>query len=118
MMMVCLCLLWAGLLKGSTPGGSRKVVSQICENVVVKTVRSKRRSTPSGLVTFDPLMEKEEDKDMVDTQRIFHEIDSMAGPDVKEGSAQRETHKSEEFDDTEEWANVSAVVIQFYCFVT
>ncbi|XP_025086384.1 ankyrin repeat and SAM domain-containing protein 1A-like isoform X2 [Pomacea canaliculata] len=104
---------FAGLLKGSTPGGSRKVVSQICENVVVKTVRSKRRSTPSGLVTFDPLMEKEEDKDMVDTQRIFHEIDNMAGPDVKEGSAQRETHKSEEFDDTEEWANIADIVSSF-----
>nr|KAG5692403.1 hypothetical protein BaRGS_000687 [Batillaria attramentaria] len=64
-----------GLLRGSTPGGPRNVVSQICENVTVKTVRSKRRSTPSTIVTFDPLMEREEDRDVVDAERVIDEID-------------------------------------------
>ena len=46
-----------GLLRGSTPGGSRNVVSQICENVSVTAARAKRRSTPAALATFHTLME-------------------------------------------------------------
>ena len=85
-------------------------MSQICENVVVKTVRSKRRSTPSTIVTFDPLMEREEDRDVIDADRVLDEIDLMTGPGAtqqQQGRGGDSSRKSDDiFDDSEEWAKV------------
>ena len=84
------------------------MVSQICENVVVKTARSKRRSTPSTIVTFDPLMEKEEHGDVFDADRVLDEIEEMTGPEAAANKKGRESmRKSDDnFDDSEEWAKV------------
>ena len=82
-------------------------MSQICENVVVKTVRSKRRSTPSTIVTFDPLMEREEDRDAFDADRVLDEIDLMTGPGTADKPARDSSRQSDDiFDDSEEWAKV------------
>ena len=117
----------SGLLKGSTPGGPRNVVSQICENVTVKTVRSNRRAAASTIVTFDPLMEGEEDRDLIDADAVLNEIEAaMTGPvggvdggDVQTRSTRRmdstTSRKSDDlFDDSEEWAKVG----YFKTFIT
>ncbi|XP_076471992.1 uncharacterized protein LOC143301522 isoform X2 [Babylonia areolata] len=110
---------FAGLLKGSTPGGSRNVVSQICENVVVKTVRSKHRSTPSTIVTFDPLMEREESPDVFDADRVLGEIEEMTGGSGAASRGRQQTGRDsarkadDNFDDSEEWAKIADIVSSY-----
>ncbi|KAK3580897.1 hypothetical protein CHS0354_008182 [Potamilus streckersoni] len=66
---------YAGLLKGSTPGGPRKVVSQIIDNVAYRhSTAAKRKSTPSNFMTFDPVMEKEED---IDPDKFMDDLDAI-----------------------------------------
>jgi hypothetical protein len=56
-------LIFSGLLRGSVVGGPRKVVSQIYEHVALphKKTGAKRTSLPLGNMTFEPVMEREED---------------------------------------------------------
>ena len=55
-------LTFIGLTKGSIPHGSRRVKSQIYDNIVIHPVakQKKRISAPGGYAAFDPLMEREE----------------------------------------------------------
>ncbi|XP_076451066.1 uncharacterized protein LOC143286967 isoform X2 [Babylonia areolata] len=123
--------IFAGLLRGSTPGGSRNVVSQICENVVIKTVLSKRHSTHAALVTFDPVMESREENRMTASAdyRVLGEEESRRnsgarassatssagrGPASSRNSLPPPSQKSDEiFDDSEEWAKIADIVSSF-----
>ena len=98
----------AGLLRGSTPGGSRNVVSQLCEKVDVRHVRSNRRSTPSAFFTFDPVMEREEEIDPAEVLRAIDAIEATAQHAAQNADAKPED--SAAFDDSEEWAKVSPIV--------
>lgn len=96
----------SGLLRGSQPGGSRNVVSQIYQNVVIRRpkTRFKRRSAPSAIVAFDPLMERE---DEINADKFMEAIDQA----IAEGAASGETTEPVEeanFDDSEEWAKVNS----------
>ncbi|XP_064602362.1 ankyrin repeat and SAM domain-containing protein 1A-like isoform X2 [Liolophura sinensis] len=99
---------FSGLLRGSQPGGSRNVVSQIYQNVVIRRPKSrfKRRSAPSAIVAFDPLMERE---DEINADKFMEAIDQA----IAEGAASGETTEPVEeanFDDSEEWAKISAIL--------
>ncbi|XP_060070026.1 uncharacterized protein LOC132550045 [Ylistrum balloti] len=90
----------AGLLRGSVVGRPRRVVSQIWDNVKHrKYLRAKKRqSLPmTGLMPFDPLMEKEEDVDK-------KMIDSISGTRVPM-TAETEPDANH-FDDTADWAQI------------
>ncbi|XP_046569447.1 ankyrin repeat and SAM domain-containing protein 1A-like isoform X2 [Haliotis rubra] len=106
--------IFAGLLRGSTPGGPRNVVSQICESDVVRQIKTKRQSTPSSFLSFDPVMEKEEDKDNIDADAVLAGLDDA----LKNNAAAENTngHKSGDdgnIDESEEWANIAATLAEF-----
>ncbi|XP_046569449.1 ankyrin repeat and SAM domain-containing protein 1A-like isoform X4 [Haliotis rubra] len=106
--------IFAGLLRGSTPGGPRNVVSQICESDVVRQIKTKRQSTPSSFLSFDPVMEKEEDKDNIDADAVLAGLDDA----LKNNAAAENTngHKSGDdgnIDESEEWANIAAIVSSY-----
>ncbi|KAL8623983.1 hypothetical protein ACOMHN_040609 [Nucella lapillus] len=116
--------IFAGLLKGSTPGGSRNVVSQICENVVIKTVLSKRRSTHSSIVTFDPVMEaRDESRMSLSADKALGEAERRGEtkvPSVASGvaaggrnSLPASLKADEAFDDSEEWAKIADIVSSY-----
>ncbi|XP_021352919.1 ankyrin repeat and sterile alpha motif domain-containing protein 1B-like isoform X3 [Mizuhopecten yessoensis] len=88
------------LLRGSVVGRPRRVVSQIWDNVKHrKYLRAKKRQSlpTTGLIPFDPLMEKEEDLDK-------KMIDSISATRVSMTTG-TETDANH-FDDTADWAQI------------
>ncbi|XP_041365228.1 ankyrin repeat and SAM domain-containing protein 1A-like isoform X2 [Gigantopelta aegis] len=111
--------MYAGLLRGSTPGGSRNVVSQICEKVAVRHVKSNQRSTLSAVFTFDPVMEREEDKE-IDPEDVLRAIDAIeaTAQNAAKHAAEKKHDDSSAFDDTEEWAKIEATLQGFGAAMT
>ncbi|OWF50733.1 Ankyrin repeat and sterile alpha motif domain-containing protein 1B [Mizuhopecten yessoensis] len=97
----------AGLLRGSVVGRPRRVVSQIWDNVKHrKYLRAKKRQSlpTTGLIPFDPLMEKEEDLDK-------KMIDSISATRVSMTTG-TETDANH-FDDTADWAQIAGILSSY-----
>ncbi|XP_033752699.1 ankyrin repeat and SAM domain-containing protein 1A-like isoform X2 [Pecten maximus] len=97
----------AGLLRGSVVGRPRRVVSQIWDNVKHrKYLRAKKRQSlpTTGLMPFDPLMEKEEDVDK-------KMIDSISATRVPM-TADTDTDVNH-FDDTADWAQIAGILSSY-----
>ncbi|KAL5007848.1 hypothetical protein ScPMuIL_016654 [Solemya velum] len=104
--------IYADLLKGSAPGGPRKVVSQIYENVVFKTriSPSNRQSVPVSVVTFDPLTEEDD----IDTAKIMEAIESVSTSKPTTYTAPPpESHVDGSQDDNEQWKEIADVVASY-----
>lgn len=96
-----LILSFSGLLRGSAIGGPRKVVSQIYEHVAVPLKRTggKRTSLPLSNMTFEPVMEREEDGGHDKRLEVdkSHDLRPVNLSGMKEDSS---------FDDKDEWDQV------------
>lgn len=99
--LLILILSFSGLLRGSAIGGPRKVVSQIYEHVAVPLKRTggKRTSLPLSNMTFEPVMEREEDggHDKRPDVDKSHDLRPVKLSGMKEDSS---------FDDKDEWDQV------------
>ncbi|VDI68421.1 Hypothetical predicted protein [Mytilus galloprovincialis] len=99
---------FAGLLRGSAIGGPRKVVSQIYEHVAVPLKRTggKRTSLPLSNMTFEPVMEREEDGGHDKRLEIdkSHDLRPVNLSGMKEDSS---------FDDKDEWDQIADIVSSF-----
>ncbi|KAJ8304123.1 hypothetical protein KUTeg_017706, partial [Tegillarca granosa] len=98
-------MLITGLLKGSAQGGTRKVVSQICENVAFRHSRAaKRKSLPITGLTFDPVMEREEE---INPAKILDAVETLIPtPEIKSSK----THEEQHLDYGEEWDKIADIV--------
>ncbi|XP_063399609.1 ankyrin repeat and SAM domain-containing protein 1A-like isoform X4 [Mytilus trossulus] len=96
------------LLRGSVIGGPRKVVSQIYEHVAVPLKRTggKRTSLPLSNMTFEPVMEREEDggHDKRPDVDKSHDLRPIKLSGMKEDSS---------FDDKDEWDQIADIVSSF-----
>ncbi|XP_063399612.1 ankyrin repeat and SAM domain-containing protein 1A-like isoform X7 [Mytilus trossulus] len=99
---------FAGLLRGSVIGGPRKVVSQIYEHVAVPLKRTggKRTSLPLSNMTFEPVMEREEDggHDKRPDVDKSHDLRPIKLSGMKEDSS---------FDDKDEWDQIADIMASF-----
>ncbi|XP_069133089.1 ankyrin repeat and sterile alpha motif domain-containing protein 1B-like isoform X3 [Argopecten irradians] len=92
------------LLRGSVVGRPRRVVSQIWDNVKHrKYLRAKKRQSlpTTGLTTFDPLMEKEEDVD----KKMIDSISATRVPMTADTESD-----ANHFDDTADWAQIQVTL--------
>ncbi|XP_063399610.1 ankyrin repeat and SAM domain-containing protein 1A-like isoform X5 [Mytilus trossulus] len=96
------------LLRGSVIGGPRKVVSQIYEHVAVPLKRTggKRTSLPLSNMTFEPVMEREEDggHDKRPDVDKSHDLRPIKLSGMKEDSS---------FDDKDEWDQIADIMASF-----
>ncbi|CAC5389035.1 ANKS1 [Mytilus coruscus] len=94
-----------GLLRGSAIGGPRKVVSQIYEHVAVPLKRTggKRTSLPLSNMTFEPVMEREEDGGHDKRPEVEKSLE-LTRSGMKEDSS---------FDDKDEWDQIADIVSSF-----
>ncbi|KAL3841322.1 hypothetical protein ACJMK2_019484, partial [Sinanodonta woodiana] len=99
--------IYAGLLKGSIPGGPRKVVSQIIDNVAYRhSTAAKRKSTPSTFMTFDPVMEKEED---IDPDKFLEDLDAITIAAQNSSGVKMKDDSSFE----EDWDQIAAIISSY-----
>ncbi|XP_052064614.1 ankyrin repeat and sterile alpha motif domain-containing protein 1B-like isoform X3 [Mytilus californianus] len=93
------------LLRGSAIGGPRKVVSQIYEHVAVplKRTSGKRTSLPLSNMTFEPVMEREEDGGHEKRSDVEKSLE-LTRSGMKEDSS---------FDDKDEWDQIADIVSSF-----
>ncbi|XP_013409625.1 ankyrin repeat and sterile alpha motif domain-containing protein 1B isoform X2 [Lingula anatina] len=97
------------LIRGSIPGGQRKVVSQIYENVYIQPgglrKPSKRRSAPgSTYLAYEALKKK-------DSEKSKGMGDSISEEKEGERTAEEEQEEDENsIDETEEWAQIADVL--------
>ncbi|KAJ8299653.1 hypothetical protein KUTeg_023713 [Tegillarca granosa] len=96
------------MLKGSAQGGSRKVVSQICENVAFRHSRAaKRKSLPITGLTFDPVMEREEE---INPAKILDAVETLIPmPEIKSSK----THEEQHLDYGEEWDKIADIISSY-----
>ena len=90
---------FSGLLRGSVRGRSRKVKSQICDDVIRRPSSGNRRSLNSVLPNIPPSM-----SDKGEMEKGMETLESM-----RSGSARVDMWPASEehsFDDSEEWAKV------------